>query len=73
MYGVNIRKYDTGISISNSRFAFDSGFIYISYFTTRRGMHKVLVLVLSVTFLFVYEISRELLNGYAPNSQGRRV
>jgi len=24
-------------------------------------------------FLFVYEISPELLNGYAPNSQGRRV
>ena len=24
-------------------------------------------------FLFVYEISRELLNGYASNSHGRRV
>ena len=28
---------------------------------------------LSVTFLFVHEISREPLNGFAPNSQGRRV
>ena len=26
-----------------------------------------------VLFLFVYEISRQLLNGFAPNSQGRRV
>jgi len=26
-----------------------------------------------VTFVFVYEISREPLNGFAPNSQGRRV
>jgi len=26
-----------------------------------------------VTFLFVYEISQELLNGFAPNSQGGHV
>jgi len=32
----------------------------------------VLFLALSVTFLFVYEISWELLNGFAPNSHGRR-
>ena len=25
-----------------------------------------------MVFLFVYEISRELLNGFSPNSQGRR-
>jgi len=31
------------------------------------------VLVLSVTFLFAYEISREPLNGFASNSRGRRV
>jgi len=36
-------------------------------------MRKVLFLALFVTFLFAYEISRELLNGFAPNSQGRRV
>jgi len=36
-------------------------------------LHKVLFLALSVTFLFVYEISPELLNGFAPNSHGRRV
>jgi len=35
---------------------------------------KVLFLALSVTlFLFVNQISRERLNGFAPNSQGRRV
>ena len=37
---------------------------------------KVLFLALSVTFLFflfAYEISREPLNGFAPNLQGRRV
>jgi len=35
-------------------------------------LRKVLLLALSVT-LFVYEISLEPLNGFAPNSQGRRV
>jgi len=30
-------------------------------------------LALPVTFLFVCEISRDRLNGFAPNSQGRRV
>ena len=29
--------------------------------------------MLSVTFLFVYEISRESLNGFAPNSHERRI
>ena len=29
--------------------------------------------MLFVTVLFVYEISREPLNGFAPNSQGKRV
>ena len=33
----------------------------------------VLFLALSVTFSFVCEISREPLNGFAPNSHGRRV
>jgi len=44
--------------------------------TARSKLRKVLFLALSVTFLvflFVYEISREPLNGFAPNSQGRRV
>jgi len=36
-------------------------------------LHKVLFLALSVTFLFDYEISQALLNGFAPNSQQRRV
>jgi len=39
----------------------------------RSEVRKVLFLALSVTFLFVYEISREPPNGFAPNSQGRRV
>ena len=34
---------------------------------------KILLLALSVTFLFVPQISREPLNGFAPNSQGTRV
>ena len=41
--------------------------------TARSELRKVLFLVLSVTFLFVYEISREPLNRFAPNSHGRRV
>jgi len=42
-------------------------------FTTHSELHKVLFLVLSVTFLFVYELSLEPLNGYAPNSHERRL
>ena len=42
-------------------------------FTARSELRKVLFLALSVTFLYVYEIYREPLNGFAPNSQGRRV
>jgi len=34
---------------------------------------KLLFLARSVCFLFVYEISLEPLNGFAPNSHGRRV
>jgi len=34
---------------------------------------EVLFLALSVTFLVVYEISQELLNGFAPNSHGRYI
>ena len=41
--------------------------------TARSELCKVLFLALSVTFLFVYEISREPLNGFAPNSHGRLV
>jgi len=41
--------------------------------TARSELRKVLFLALSVTFLFVYEISREPLNGFAPNLQGQRV
>jgi len=41
-------------------------------FTTRSELRKVMFLALSVTFLFVYEISQEPLNGFAPNSHGRR-
>jgi len=36
-------------------------------------VRKVLFLALSVTFLFVHEISTGPVNGFAPNSQGRRV
>ena len=42
-------------------------------FTTRSDLRKVLFLAPSVCgLLFVYEISREPLNEFAPNSQGRR-
>ena len=41
--------------------------------TARSELRDVLFLALSVTFLFAYEISRESLNGFAPNSQERRV
>jgi len=42
--------------------------------TARSELRKVLFWALSVIFiLFVYEISREPLNGFAPNSHGRRV
>jgi len=45
----------------------------LAVFTTRSELRKVPFLALSVTFLFVHEISREPRNGFAPNSQGRRV
>jgi len=39
-------------------------------FIARSQLHKVLlIMALSVTFLFVHEISQEPLNGFAPNSQ----
>ena len=41
--------------------------------TARIELRKVLFLALSVTFLFVYEISPEPADGFAPNSRGRRV
>jgi len=40
--------------------------------TARSELRKVLFLAPSVCF-FVYEISLEPLNGFAPNSHGRRV
>jgi len=46
-----------------------AGFINLTQFITARSeLRKVLFLALSVTFLFVHEISR-----FAPNSQGRRA
>jgi len=41
--------------------------------TARSELRNVLFLELSVAFLFVYEMAREPLNGFAPNSHGRRV
>jgi len=43
------------------------------FYTARSEVCKVLFLALSVTFLFVYEISSEPVNGFAPNSPGRRA
>ena len=42
------------------------------FITASSELRKVLFLALSVT-CFVYEISRESLNGFVPNSHGRRV
>jgi len=42
-------------------------------FTAHSELREVLFLASSVCFLFVYEISRESLNRFAPNSHGRRV
>ena len=42
-------------------------------FTACSELCMVLFLTLFVTFLFVYEISSEPLNGFMLNSQGRRV
>ena len=45
-----------------------------SFITAHSELHKVLFLAPWVCgFLFVYEISHEPLNGFAPNSQGDRV
>jgi len=41
--------------------------------TVRSELRKVLFLEPSMTFLFVNQISRELLNRFASNSHGRRV
>ena len=44
------------------------------HFSARSELRKVLFLAPSVCgFLYAYEISRELLNGFVPNSHGRRV
>jgi len=43
--------------------------LHAMLFTAHSELRKVLFLALSVTFLFVYEISREPLNGFAPISQ----
>jgi len=45
----------------------------ITNFTARSELRNVLFLALSVTFLFVYEISQQLLKASVPNSQGRCV
>jgi len=56
---------------------FGSGCLEAVVYTTitaRSELRKVLFLAPSVcVFLFVYEMSQEPLNGFAPNSQGRRV
>ena len=41
--------------------------------TARSELRKVVFGAVSLLFLFVYEISRESLNGFAPNSHGRRA
>jgi len=47
---------------------------FIATFTTCSELRKVLFLAPSVCgFLFVNEISPELLNGFVANSHGRRV
>jgi len=43
----------------------------LSVFTARSELRKVLFWALSVTFLFMYDIPRDPLNGFAPNSQGK--
>jgi len=46
----------------------------INVITALSELRKVLLWsCLAVTFLFVYEISPESLNGFAPNSHGRHV
>jgi len=45
----------------------------LSVITAHSKLCKLLFLALSVTFLFVNQISWELLNGFALNYQGRRV
>jgi len=42
------------------------------FITARSELRKVRFWALSLTFLFAYETSREPLNGFAPNSHGRR-
>jgi len=42
-------------------------------FTARSALRKVFSALMSATFPCVHEISREPLNGFAPNSHGRRV
>jgi len=63
------------ISITTSLcFATHSSLGNALVFTTRSELRKVVFLAPSVCgFLFVYEISRELLNRFVPNTHGRRV
>jgi len=49
-------------------------FLHLHVFTARSELRKGSVFgAVNLCFLFVYEISREPLNGFAPNSHGRRV
>jgi len=57
-------------------FQVDSNYRYLNslLFIARSKLLKILFLAPSVcVFCFVYEIPREPLNGFAPNSHGRRV
>jgi len=47
--------------------------ILVALIMARSELRKVLFMALSVTFLFVYKISWEPLNGFAPNSHRRCV
>jgi len=72
---INLSPFQTCVVLECfNYFATDSfDFIAIWFITAYSELRKVLFLALFVTFLFVYEISPEPLNGFAPNSQARRV
>ena len=57
-----------------TRFGQQKGYGSVDFFTTRMWTPEGSVFgAVSLCFLFLYEISREPLNGFAPNPQGRRV
>jgi len=75
VYELDIRLVDFQAVFDVQSRCFSKTARIVCFYRTQRTARKVLFLATSVcgSFLFVCEIYREPLNGFAPNSHGRRV